>query len=119
MLKDGVRSWYEAGESCSRIILRAAAAEYGFSLSDDILAACGGISGGFGIGGMCSAVVAAVMVLGLLFDGEEIAGKRILFLYRMQEQLGRLDCGTLSGMDADCLPLLEEIAEVLDEVIAD
>ncbi|MDO4530710.1 MAG: C-GCAxxG-C-C family (seleno)protein [Bacillota bacterium] len=117
MLKERIRIQYEAGESCSRIILRAAAEEYGFSLSEDILSACSGISGGFGIGGMCSALVAAVMVLGLLYDGEETAGKRILFLYQMQERFGHLDCSRLSAMEEDCLPVLEEIGEILEAVI--
>lgn len=117
MLKARVKAYCEAGENCSRIILQAAAAEYGFSLSEDILAACGGISGGFGVGGMCSALVAAVMVLGLLFDEEEVKGKRILFLLQAQERLGALDCCRLSALGEDCSRLLEEIGEILQEVI--
>ena len=67
MLKERVRAYCEAGENCSRIILQATAEEYGISLSEDILAVCSGISGGFGVGDMCSGLVAAVMALGLLF----------------------------------------------------
>ena len=117
MLKERVRSYYEAGESCSRILLQAAAEEYGIFLSEDILSACGGINGGFGIGGMCSGLVAAVMVLGLLFDEADIKAKRILFLIRIQEQFGYMDCCRLSAFEEDCSILLEKMAEILQEVI--
>lgn len=117
MLKARVRAYCDAGENCSRIILQTAAEEYGFSLSEDILAACGGINGGFGINGMCSGLVAAVMVLGLLYDEEEIKMKRLLFLLKAQERFGGLDCCRLSALGEDCSGLLEEIAEILQEVI--
>lgn len=117
MLKARIQVHCDAGENCSRIILQAAAEEFGLSLSEDILAACGGISGGFGINGMCSGLVAAVMVLGLLCDEEQLKMKRILFLLKAQERLGGLDCCRLSALGTDCSGLLEEIADILQEVI--
>ena len=117
MLKTKVKSYCGLGENCSRVILRAASEEYGFSLSEDILAACGGINGGFGIGGICSGLVASVMVLGLLFDEEEIKWKRILFLMSVQERYGSLECGRLSALQTDCKEILEGIADILQEVI--
>ena len=117
MLKESVRAYCNVGENCSRVILRAMAEEYHFSLSEDILAACRGIQGGFGINGMCSGLVAAVMVLGLLFEEEEIKMKRILFLLKAQEQFSGLDCCRLSARGEDCNCLLEEIAEILQDVI--
>ena len=117
MLKARIQAHCDAGENCSRVILQAAAEEYGFSLSEDILAACGGINGGFGIGGMCSGLVAAVMVLGLLYDEEEVKLKRILFLLKAQEYFGALDCCRLSALGEDCSSLLEKIADILQEVI--
>ena len=118
MLKERIQAHCADGENCSRIILHAAAEEYGISLSEDILAACRGIQGGFGIHGMCSGLVAAVMVLGLLFDEEEIKWKRLLFLLKAQERFGGLDCCRLSALGReDCSELLEKIAEILQEVI--
>ncbi|MBR4016030.1 MAG: C-GCAxxG-C-C family protein [Anaerotignum sp.] len=117
MLKARIRAHCEAEESCACIILRAAAEEYGFSLPEELLEACGGINGGFGINGMCGALVAAVMVLGLLFDEEELKLKRLLFLLGAQERLGATDCCRLSAKGTDCSGLLEEIAVLLQEVI--
>lgn len=116
-MRTRIEKWFHAGENCSRILLRAAAEKYEIPLSEDILAACGGIQGGFGICGMCSALVGAVMVLGLLFTEEEVRQRRIVFLWYAQERLGGLDCGSLSGKGEDCLPLLLEIGESLQEVI--
>lgn len=115
MLQERIQTHFAAGENCSRIILRAAAEEYGFSLSEDILSACGGLNGGFGINGMCSALVAAVMVLGLLFGEEEVKGKRILLLIGAQARFGGLDCCRLSALGCD--RVLEEIGALLQEVI--
>ena len=115
MLKERIRTYCQAGENCSRIILQAAADEYNISLSQDILTSCNGISGGFGIGSLCSGLIAAVMVLGLLFDEETVKEKRILFFFLVQDKLGVLDCMRLSS--DDCTELLEMIGEVLQEVI--
>ena len=117
MLKERVQAYCLEGENCSRIILKAAAEEYGISLSEDILTACRGIQGGFGIGSMCSGLVAAVMVLGLLFDEETVKYKRIRFLLKTQVAFGYLDCGRLSSGGEDCSAILERIAEILQEVI--
>ena len=117
MLKARIQTYCACGDNCSQVILRAAAEEYGFSLSEDILAACSGISGGFGINGMCSALVAAVMVLGLLCEEEERKQKRILFLIKAQERFCGLDCCRLSALGADCSGVLEEIADILQEVL--
>jgi len=117
MLKEKVRAYCEAGENCSRIILQAAAEEYGIFLSEEVLAVCGGINGGFGIGGICSGLVASIMVLGLLFDEDAVKMKRILFLIKVQERFGCLDCCRLSSLDKDCCAVLEGIGEILQEVI--
>ena len=115
MLRERIRTYCQAGENCSRIILQAAAEEYDISLSQDILTSCSGISGGFGIGSLCGGMIAAVMVLSLLFDEETVKEKRILFFFLVQEKLGVLDCMRLSA--DDCSEILEMIGEVLQEVI--
>ena len=106
MLKERIRTDCGNGDNCSQVILRAVAEEYGISLSEELFCACRGIHGGFGINGMCSGIVAGVMALGLLCE-EELKLKRILFLLRVQNRFGSLDC---SGV-------LEEIGGILQEVI--
>lgn len=117
MLKARIQALCKGEGNCSQIILQAVAEEYGLSLPQEVLAACEGIHGGFGIHGICSALVAGVMALGLLCDAEEIGQKRILFLLRAKETFGSLDCCRLSALGADCSFVLEEIATILQEVI--
>ncbi len=92
MLKERIRTDCGNGDNCSQVILRAVAEEYGISLSEELFCACRGIHGGFGINGMCSGIVAGVMALGLLCEEEELKLKRILFLLRVQNRFGSLDC---------------------------
>ncbi len=115
MLKERVRAHSDAGEDCARIILQSAAEEYSLDMPETLLSACTGLNGGFGINGLCGGLVAAVMVLGLLFDEETVKVKRIQVLSAAQERFGALDCGRLSalGNGVDCCELLEEIAELL------
>ena len=115
MLKERIRTDCGNGDNCSQVILRAVAEEYGISLSEELFCACRGIHGGFGINGMCSGIVAGVMALGLLCEEEELKLKRILFLLRVQNRFGSLDCCTALG--ADCSGVLEEIGGILQEVI--
>ena len=117
MLKERIRTDCGNGDNCSQVILRAVAQEYGISLSEELFCACRGIHGGFGINGMCSGIVAGVMALGLLCEEEELKLKRILFLLRVQNRFGSLDCCTLSALGADCSGVLEEIGGILQEVI--
>ena len=117
MLKERVQAWCKTGENCSRIILRAAAEEYGIQVSDDILLACKGIQGGFGVGSFCSGLIAAVLVLGLMFDEETVKSKRIQFLFQVQERFGSLNCSRLSLLEEDCEGLLIQIGEILQDII--
>lgn len=119
MLKNRVRVHSEAGEDCARIILLSAAEEYDLVLPETLLSACTGLNAGFGINGICGGLIAAVMVLGLLFDKEIVKAKRILLLSAAQERFGALDCCRLSalGSGEDCCELLEEVAELLQNAI--
>lgn len=119
MLKDRIRAHCDAGEDCSRILLRSAAEEYGLPMPETLLTACSGLNGGFGINGICGGLLAAVMVLGLLFDEDTVKSKRIQLFSMAQERFGALDCRRLSarGGGLDCSTLLEEIAELLQKTI--
>lgn len=107
------------GENCSRAILRAASEKYGFPLSQEMLDSCNAISAGFGVGGMCSALVAAAMVLGVLFPTDEAKQKSLLLFFRVQEQFGCIDCCKLSAGREDCNSLIGEISEIIEEIISD
>lgn len=67
-MKEKTMAYCRAGENCSLALLRAASDQYGFPLSKELIDSCGAVCSGFGIGGICSALVAAIMILGILFE---------------------------------------------------
>ena len=116
-MKEKTIAYCRAGENCSLALLRAASDQYGFPLSKELIDSCGAVCSGFGIGGICSALVAAIMVLGILFDPEEAKKKRLFFLLAFLEKFGAMDCPTLSAGKLDCTELMGEIGALLEETV--
>jgi len=116
-MKERAMALCAEGENCSRAILRAAAEKFEFSLSDEMIDSCNAVSAGFGIGGMCSAIVAGVMVLGVLFPTDEAKQKSLLLFLKAQGKWNCMDCCRLSANREDCSELIGEIAELVEEII--
>ena len=116
-MKEKTMAYCRAGENCSLALLRAASDQYGFPLSKEMVDSCGAVCSGFGIGGICSALVAAIMVLGVLFQPEEAKKQRLFFLLAFRETFGAMDCPSLSAGKLDCTELMGDIAALLEEVI--
>ena len=114
-MKEKTMAYCRAGENCSLALLRAASDQYGFPLSKEMVDSCGAVCSG--IGGICSALVAAIMVLGVLFQPEEAKKQRLFFLLAFREKFGAMDCPSLSAGKLDCTELMGDIAALLEEVI--
>lgn len=116
-MKEKTMAYCRAGENCSLGLLRAASDKYGFPLSKEMTDSCGAVCSGFGIGSVCSALVAAIQVLGVLFVPEEAKRRRLFFLLAFQEKFGAMDCPTLSAGKSECIELMGEIAALLEQII--
>ncbi len=116
-MKEKAIFYCQQGENCSLALLHAAHDVYGFPLSAEMKQSCGAINGGFGIGGMCATLIAAIMVLGILFDAEEAKRKRLFFLLEFYNMYGALDCPALSYGKENCTALIGKIAELLQKHI--
>lgn len=117
-MRDLIIKYSQAGESCSHIILLAAADKYNLTLSEDMMNSCRAIRAGFGIGGICSGLIAGVMVLGMLFDEEEARQKSLQLFCMFQGTYQCMDCGRLAVNREDCEDVLVEIGERLEEIVA-
>lgn len=92
------------------------------------LAATGGFGGGFRSGGVCGAVSAAIMLLGLTnaFDDsenfgakEEIFSKTVQFNDAFAKRYGGLDCREIKGRNGiSCDEYIAGAAEILEEMLA-
>lgn len=118
-MKERAMALCAQGENCSRALLKAGAEKYGYPLSKELEDSCNALSAGFGIGSICSALVAGVMVLGVLFPVDVAKQKSLILFCLVQSQWGCLDCCRLSRGREDCNTLIGEIAELLDGIIAE
>lgn len=110
---------YTEGENCSRAILRAASEKYKFPLSQELLDSCNAMSAGFCIGGMCSAIIAGVMVFGVLFPADEAKQKSLILFCNVQDRWNCMDCCKLSAKRDNCNDLIWEISAIIEEIIDD
>lgn len=88
-MKEKTMAYCRAGENCSLALLRAASDQYGFPLSKELIDSCGAVCSGFGIGGICSALVAAIMILGILFEPEEAKSSGCFSCWLFGRSLGQ------------------------------
>lgn len=116
MKKKALR-YYQEGYNCAQCIIKAAAEQYGFELPKESLNCCRGVNNGFGIGGICSALVGAVMVFGLLFEAERARLLRLELFLRFHEKHESLNCCSLSTCNANCNALVEDIAQLTEGII--
>jgi len=121
-MKAKALQFYAQGYNCSQCILKAVEAVYGIPISRQCMNACGGVSTGFGVGGMCSVLIAGVMALGLLFDEAAVKRLRVRLLTMFHEKYKNMDCGALKAQRSNsqyCEIIVADVAEMLETIIAE
>lgn len=116
-MREEALHFLEMGCNCSQCILRAAEQHYHRELPPMLPEMCGGITGGFGVGGFCSALVAGVMVFGWFFDEETVKLMRIRLINGFCERQGAVDCGRLQCLNADCANVIGDAAELVQQLV--
>ena len=119
-MKEKTLEYYKEGYNCSQCILKAFEYVYKRPLPEQVFSLCQGVNTGFGVGGMCSVLIAGIMILGLLFDEEDVKRLRIKLLFRFQEKHGDMGCMALVSErkpNMKCEEVVGEIAGLLDEII--
>jgi C_GCAxxG_C_C family probable redox protein len=113
--------FYRNGYNCSQCLLKAAESKYNRPVSKASMAMLNGVNTGFGIGGVCSVLIAGVMVFGLLFDADTVKRLRIRLFDEFKTLYPNMNCSTLiksRGGDGKCEKLIGEIAEIVEKLIA-
>ncbi len=88
--------YYNNGFNCSQCIIKAFQEKYGQAISPEIYSALSAINTGLGIGTVCSAIVAGVMLFGILFDEETAHRLRLKLLTYFDAYFGSINCSGLS-----------------------
>lgn len=89
--------FYNEGYNCSQCIIKAFQEKYDYPISDDVYLGLIAVNTGMGIGSFCSALVAAVMIFGFVFDKETAVRARLKLISCFDAYFGSLNC---SGLNA-------------------
>lgn len=114
MLGDIAVGYYRAGYNCSQCILMASKDHYNIEFCDNCVKMCCGINNGFGFGGMCSVLIACIMVLSSLIP-EDIGRNRILFAEDFNRLNGSMYCGKIKA--DDCETVIKNACNLLEKYI--
>ena len=130
MLVDLISQGYGNAEdlNCAEKILRGANQAYNLGLDLKAFKLAAGFGGGIGIGSVCGAVTASVMVLGELFvkekahEGTKIKELTQEFIGRYQKEMGEYMCNPLKAKyrteELKCHVVILKAAEILDEIVS-
>lgn len=119
-MKNLALTYYQRGSGCTQSILLAAEKKYNLRIDSKTLDMAGALNTGIGIGGMCSVLIAAVMVLGAMFDEETAKRLRITFLNEFHKKYGGINCSMLLSKrraTGKCSALVYDAAEILETLI--
>lgn len=91
-------------------------------MSRQSLNACSAVNSGFGIGGMCSVLIAGILVFGMIFDATTAKRLRLMLLSSFQEKHQGINCGHITknrGQEENesCEEIVGEVAEMIESLI--
>lgn len=121
-MKDQAIQYYQQGYNCSQCILKAAEERFQVSVPSQSFHMCSGIRMGFGIGGICSALVGGIMVFGLMFEEEAVKRLSIKLLTMFHERFDTLQCSKLKNQrdqQAICDSIVGEAAAIIEQLIVE
>ncbi len=118
-MKDKALEYYNRGYNCSQCILKAAKQKYKIPISDQSIKLCNGVCNGFGVGGICSVIVAGIMILGLLFDEKTVKRLRLKLITEFQNKFSYINCSQLKEKMGkySCDKFITEAADLIDKII--
>lgn len=114
--------YYREGYNCSQCLLKACEQTFNIPISKQTYGMCSAVSNGFGIGGMCSVLIAAIMVFGLLFNESTAKRMRLQLLNRFSAAYSSFNCCDLvkhRGAEKGCEVILGDIADMVESIICE
>lgn len=107
--------YYKNGYNCSQCILKACEQEYGIVVSKNMLKMCTVVNNGFGIGNMCSVLIASIMVFGILFDESTAKELRLRLLNEFHDTHSSFNCSAIGK--GSCENIIIQIADITQRLI--
>ncbi len=114
MLKDIALEYYYKGFNCSQCILLACNHKYNLTLPKECIEMCRGVYNGFGTGGICSVLVACVMIISFMYP-EDVSHRRMCMTDSFAQKMGNINCGKIR--EDNCEKIIENACDILEEVL--
>ncbi|MDR1067508.1 MAG: C-GCAxxG-C-C family protein [Clostridiales bacterium] len=112
--------YYRNGYNCSQCVLKAVESKYGKPISKMTLTMLNGVNVGFGIGGVCSVLIAGVMAFGMFFDSDTVKRLRLRLFDEFTSLYPNINCSALikiRGAEGKCEKLIGDIAGIIERLI--
>ena len=116
MVEEAMR-FYREGVNCALCIIKAAQKKGYIKSAKDLENATEAITGGFGYGGLCSAIAGAMLVFGIIFDPDEARNIRTRLLFEFEARFNTLNCGRLTERYCACEEIICFTALKTEELI--
>ena len=119
MLGKNALYYHAQGMNCSQSIILACEKCYNIKMCENCKRLFVTCSNGFGIGGMCSVLIACVMFFGVYYKDEETARQAgLTFLDRFMHGLCSLDCCRLKKASGSCEKVICLACDITEDIIS-
>ncbi len=120
-MKHQAVNYYNNGYNCSQCILKAAERTFKVPISKQGVKMCAAVCSGFGVGQMCSCLIAGIMIFGLLFDESTSKRLRMKLLNGFNQKYPNFNCSILKkNSDEDiCEQIVADIAELVEIIVTE
>ncbi len=96
-MKEAALKYYNDGLNCSQCIIKAFEQKYGYAISDEIYSSLSAVNTGLGVGSVCSALIAGIMIFGLVFDEDTAHRARLKLLAFFDAYFESINCSGLNS----------------------
>ncbi|MBR5468220.1 MAG: C-GCAxxG-C-C family protein, partial [Firmicutes bacterium] len=106
----------EMEENCSQRVFEEVCKNCGIKTDEKMMDMLNGINAGFGIKGICSAIVGGICALGCVCSEEEMKTIRLLLFEDFSERFSSLNCG-FAETEEGCAEIIEFVQRWAEEKI--
>jgi C_GCAxxG_C_C family probable redox protein len=113
-------NYFGSEYNCAQCIMKAVDESYNLNISDDVYSALSNLGKGLGIGSVCGALLAGMMVFGIIANERTAKAMRIRLFYDFTSLYSEIHCAKLirTTHETDgCDGLVEELSDIIKRII--
>lgn len=106
--------------NCSQCIIKAFEEKYNYPVNREIYKSLSAVNSGFGIGTVCSALIAGIMIFSTVFDEQTALRARLKLLSIFKQRFGTINCSSLfpskNGFNG-CENIISVAADLTEKIL--